>query len=167
MQIVLIIIAALIIPFQGICDNIESNSSVEVENLAPAGLLYDDANILNDEENMAISDILSVHNSKGPGRISILTIKELPKEVSIERYAYGFINAIPTFENEKKDRILLLISVKDRKMRIETSKDVWGALTDTECAHIIKDVIAPEFKKNRYSDGINAGLLAIINELKK
>lgn len=164
-RIISIITLLLIIPIHGLCNN--SGSNAKIENLAPAGILYDDAKLLTAKENEVISDILSIHNSEGPGRISIFTIKELPKDVSIERYAYGLVNAIPWYENEKRDRILLLIAVKDRKLRIETSRDVWDLLTDDECRHIIKNVIAPEFKKERFYAGINSGLIALINELKQ
>ena len=160
-----IIILSLIVPIYGICNNSGPKSIFEV--IAPAGILNDDAKLLNEKENEAISGILSKHNSEGPGRISIVTIEELPNDVTIEQYAYGLINAVPSLENEKIDRILLLISLKDRKLRIETSKSVWDLLTDDECRYIIKNVIAPNFKVEQYYKGINAGLSAIIDELKK
>ena len=160
-----IIIFTLIIPTNGFCNNSDPNSIFD--NLAPAGILYDGAKLLNEKENEAISEILSDHNSEGPGRISVVTIKELPNEVTIEQYAYGLINAIPSFENEKKDRIILLISLKDRELRIETSESVWDILTDKECESIIKNDIAPNFKNKQYFKGIKAGLTAIIDELKE
>ena len=160
-----ILIFTLIIPINGFCNNSDLNSISN--NLAPAGILYDDAKLLNEKENKAVSDILSDHNSEGPGSISIVTIQELPKEVSIEQYAYDLINAIPSFEHEKKDRIILLISLKDRELRIETSESVWDLLTDKECESIIQNVIVSNFKNKQYFKGIKVGLTAIIDELKE
>ena len=53
------------------------------DELSPPGLLHDDAAILNKQEQTDISAAISAHNEKGPGIISILTISELPRDVSI------------------------------------------------------------------------------------
>jgi uncharacterized membrane protein YgcG len=68
-------------------------------------------------------------------------------------------------DDGRQNRILFLISKKDRLIRIETSKDVWDLLTNEKCSHIIKEIIAPKLKDEQYFEGIRLGLVAMINEL--
>jgi uncharacterized protein len=65
----------------------------------------------------------------------------------------------------KKDRnngVLLLIVKNDRKLRIEVGYGLEGALTDAASSSIIRNDIAPNFKRGNYYEGINAGVDAII-----
>ena len=72
-----------------------------------------------------------------------------------------------SLDDEKDSRVLLLIAVKERKPRIETSKNAESLLTNDECASIIKNSIVPEFENKKYFNGIYNGLIAIVNELEK
>lgn len=132
---------------------------------APSDLLHDNANLLNEKEEIEISLLLSMHNNKGPGRIRVYTISELPDSVSIEKYANESITSLINLKDGVQNQILLLIAVKDKKLLIETSKDVRDLLTDGESAHIINQIIVPAFKNKGYSEGIRSALIAMTNEL--
>lgn len=60
------------------------------------------------------------------------------------------------------DGVLLLIAIKDRKMRIEVGYGLEGAITDLSSGRIIKEYIAPEFRKGNIAAGVEAGLTQII-----
>jgi uncharacterized protein len=53
---------------------------------------------------------------------------------------------------------LLLIAKDDRKVRIEVGRGLEGALPDVTSSRIIREYITPEFKKNDYAAGIQAGV---------
>jgi hypothetical protein len=133
----------------------------------PAGgeiLVDDESRLLSSNEMEKLFLLLNAHNEKGPGRISILIINELPPDTTIENYASKKINEQPL--SDKLDRILLLVAVKNRKMRIETSKEVWKVVPDAFCKGVIDDVITPKFKQKQYYDGLNAGIRAVIVKLR-
>ena len=65
-------------------------------------------------------------------------------------------------QKEKDNGVLLLISVDDRKMRIEAGYGLEGVLTDALCSRIIRNEIAPHFRKDDYDGGVTAGIDAII-----
>jgi uncharacterized protein len=52
--------------------------------------------------------------------------------------------------------------VDDRKMRIEAGYGLEGVLTDALCSRIIRNEIAPYFRKDDYDGGVAAGIDAII-----
>ena len=135
------------------------------DELSPPGGLIDNARMLSLQNQTDIQSILEAHNEKGPGKITVLTISELPDGVSIENYANELNGSLMSLDNGKQQRILLLIAQKDRKLRIHTSRDVWDLLTDDACFQIINKIITPKFKKEEYFKGIQQGLVAMINEL--
>jgi len=51
--------------------------------------------------------------------------------------------------------VLLLISVNDRKVRIEVGYGLEGAIPDIICGDIIENDIKPAFKENNYYRGID------------
>jgi len=58
--------------------------------------------------------------------------------------------------------ILFLVAKNDRKMRIEVGYGLEGALTDALSSSILRNEVAPFFKKQNYFSGIYSGINAII-----
>ncbi len=61
----------------------------------------------------------------------------------------------------KDNGVLLLISVNDRKVRIEVGYGLEGALPDALASSIIRNEIAPYFRTGNYFAGVRAGVRAI------
>jgi uncharacterized protein len=57
--------------------------------------------------------------------------------------------------------ILLLVFLKEHKLRIEVGYGLEARLTDAVAASIIRNDIAPRFREGRYAAGLDAGLTAI------
>jgi len=73
-------------------------------------------------------------------------------------------NGIGTKEND--NGILFLIVKNDRKMRIEVGYGLEGAVPDALASSIIRNEVAPYFKKDDYYSGVIAGLSAIVSASK-
>jgi uncharacterized protein len=56
--------------------------------------------------------------------------------------------------------ILLIVSLGDRKARIELGAD-WGRGWDDHCAGIMIEKIVPQFKNGKFADGILSGVTAL------
>ena len=125
----------------------------------------DQVAVLSAEQHKEISALLQSHNQKGPGRIFLLIVKQLPANTTIERYANDKINEPALAGNEKVDRILLVIALQNRQLRIETSQEVGEALPDAFCKEVINRLIVPKFKAQQYYEGIYAGISALIKKL--
>ena len=65
---------------------------------------------------------------------------------------------------------ILLVAMKEKKLRIEVGYGWEGALPDVEAKRIIREVITPFFKKAQFAQGIDAGIdkiqLAVAKENK-
>ena len=111
--------------------------------------------------------LASYHEQNTP--IVVVTINSMreygPKDWSIERFGFTWFNKWEIGkrggEGELINRgILLLVSVGDRKARIELGAD-WGRDWDRHCSVIMNTRIVPRFKKGDFAGGIEAGVQAL------
>ncbi len=58
-------------------------------------------------------------------------------------------------KKDKNNGVLLLVAMKDKKMRIEVGYGLEGALTDALSSQIIENDLKPAFRKGQYYEGIN------------
>lgn len=97
--------------------------------------------------------------------VVINSIKDYPGAAneSIEDFARGLFNAYGIGNLPKNDGVLLLVSRRDRKVRIELGK-YYGRARDADSQRIIDNEILPSFRKDQYAEGITSGTKAAIKE---
>ncbi|MEN8252758.1 MAG: TPM domain-containing protein [Patescibacteria group bacterium] len=126
------------------------------------GPVNDHAQVLSDELEIELEAYLTKFAQESNGaELAIVTIKNLDGE-SIEDLAQQFFDDWEIGKKELDNGVLLLISIDDREMRIHTGYGVEASLTDSVVGRIIRNDIAPEFKKYNYEAGVNKGANNII-----
>lgn len=85
---------------------------------------------------------------------------------SIEQFATGLFNKWGIGHKKENNGILFLISVRDRKCRIELGRG-YGTRYDSAAKSIISNDVLPYFKRKKYSRGIYEGSRAIISRVTK
>jgi len=63
----------------------------------------------------------------------------------------------------KDNGVLFMVFIEDRQMRIEVGYGLEGVLTDALAKRIIEDVAKPFFKRDAYTEGVEAAARAIID----
>lgn len=86
---------------------------------------------------------------------------------TIEDVAYQTFNTWKVGEKGLDDGVLLVIAPAERKTRIETGKGVGGALTDLQSNDILREVVAPLLKEDRFYEAVDRGTIAIADALIK
>jgi uncharacterized protein len=99
--------------------------------------------------------------------IVVYLLPQLPEGLSIEDVGYQAGNAWGVGSKGGDDGVLLIASLAERKLRIETGKGAGGALTDIGSSHINRDVIGPLMKEGRAYEAMDRGVDAIIKELRE
>ncbi len=94
-------------------------------------------------------------------QIVVLMINSL-EGYPIEMYAIDAAEKNKIGAKGKDNGILLLIAKADKKMRIEVGYGLEGALPDAMASSIIRNELAPYFKRGEYYNGIISGLRAIV-----
>ena len=132
---------------------------------APGGsMVHDLANVLSTDARARLERILRAEQDSTSNQISVLIIKSL-NGGSLEEYSLRVAEKWQPGQAEKDNGVLLLISVDDRKVRIEVGYGLEGRLTDAMSSRIIRNEIAPRFRNGDYDGGVQAAVMAIIKTI--
>jgi uncharacterized protein len=64
-------------------------------------------------------------------------------------------------QKKEDNGIIVVVAIRDRKVRIEVGQGLEGDLPDVIAGRIIRETMAPHFRAERYRDGLLAGLQEI------
>jgi len=125
----------------------------------------DFTNTISSSQLTQLSQELKKFDDATSNQIVLLVIPTL-EGYPLEMYANEVAekNKIGTKKND--NGILFLVVKNDKKMRIEVGYGLEGALPDALASSIIRNEVAPNFKRDDYVSGVIAGLSAIISATK-
>ena len=121
----------------------------------------DSAAIFSSQQLDALKTKLLTFESETTNQLVVLTINDLGSE-SIEMYANGTFNQNALGQAEEDNGILLLFAKNNREVRIEVGYGLEETITDAIASRIIRNTMIPEFKEERYFQGINLAVDALI-----
>ena len=130
----------------------------------PQDYIKDLANVLSIEHTENIQAAISYHRQTSTNQIAVLTIPSL-KSRSLEGLSLSVARAWGIGTKESDNGVLLLIAMKERKIRIEVGYGLEGALTDAIAGSIIRNEMTPNFKIGAYGFGTWMGIEAIIEAI--
>lgn len=137
-------------------------SALDVPSLA--GRIVDLARVLPANEADSLSAALKAHEEKTGNQVAVLILPSLEGE-SLEEYSHRVATTWRLGKKGTDNGVLLLIAVKERKLRIEVGYGLEGALTDLRSAHIIRNEIVPRFRSGDMPGGVRAGVEAILKTI--
>lgn len=129
-----------------------------------AGRIVDLARVLSVNEADALSAALKAHEDKTGNQVAVLILPSLEGE-SLEEYAHRVATSWKLGRQGTDNGVLLLVAVKERRLRIEVGYGLEGTLTDLRSAHIIRDEIVPRFRAGDMPGGVRAGIEAILKTI--
>ena len=106
----------------------------------------------------------SLYSQTG-AQIVVVTVNSLDGD-TIEDYANKLFRQYGIGDSKKNNGVLILLSIQDRKCRIEVGYGLEGTLTDGKTGRIQDDYMVPYFKNNNWQDGIKNGYNAVLEEVK-
>jgi uncharacterized protein len=119
--------------------------------------VHDEANILKQKTIDQLEKQLIAYEDSTSNQIAVLIIPTLDGEV-LEEYSLRVAEKWKLGQASKDNGILLLVAIDDHKMRIEVGQGLEGVLTDAQCNRIIRNEMAPEFRRNDYDAGVIDGI---------
>jgi len=133
-----------------------SFSSVAMDVPALSGPVVDQVGLLSPGAQGAIANALMDLNQREGIQFQVLIVDKLVDE-TIEGYSIKVVDEWKLGKKGDDRAALFLISVNDRKMRIEVGRGLEGDLTDLTSRRIIEEV-KPHFKDQDYDNGVALGL---------
>jgi uncharacterized protein len=142
----------------------ESLMSLEVPQLK--GRINDYADILSASQESSLEQMLENLEGKTSSQVVLLTIPSLQGEV-LEVFSVRVATDWKLGQDKYDNGVLLLVAMKERKIRIEVGYGLEPILTDAKSDFIIRKLMVTRFKRKDYYGGINEGLAAITGIISK
>ena len=125
------------------------------------GRVVDRADLLNPQTEARLSDRLAKLEERTGAQVAVLTIPTLSGE-ALEPFALRVAREWGLGSAERNDGVLFLVVRNDRLMRIEVGYGLEGRLTDAQAGRIIRERVAPHFRRGDYDSGIATGVAGIV-----
>lgn len=128
------------------------------------GRVVDQAGLLDAGTRASLSEKLEALEKQTTDQLVVVTLKSLQGE-TIESYGVQLGRHWGIGQKEKNNGALLIVAVKERKVRIEVGYGLEGVLTDALTKVIIDSAIVPRFRAGDFPGGITAGTADLITAL--
>jgi uncharacterized protein len=128
----------------------------------PKSWVNDYAQVLTTGEQKTLNDMLSGLEQRSSNQIFIAIFNQMPENTYIEDFAVKLYEKWRPGLPDQDNGILMVIFVKDRQIRIEVGYGLEDVITDAQSGMLIRNYIAPEFKKGNYYQGLIAVLQIMI-----
>lgn len=134
-----------------ICTLLVPLSALEVPPLSSP--VVDTAGMLTASEKQELEDYLLALDHQTGVQIAVLTIPSLQGE-SLEAFSMKTAETWKLGQQGEDNGALLLVALEERAIRIEAGYGLESTLTDAKSGLIIRQVLAPLFRAERYGQGI-------------
>jgi uncharacterized protein len=126
--------------------------------------IHDEAKVLTPAFIDELEQQFKLYEDSTSNQLALLILPSLQGE-PIEDYTLRVAEKWKLGQEEKDNGALLFIAINDRKIRIEVGEGLEGVLPDAISNQIIRNEIAPYFRKDDYEGGIRAGVNAMIKAI--
>jgi thiol-disulfide isomerase/thioredoxin len=130
------------------------------------GKINDFEQIFTDAEEQKLEQLVQKISREEKAEIAIVTVEDYQPFESMQLYAFYLSNCWGVGNEDKDDGMVILISKKQRKVRITNGYGIEKQLTDAETKKIIDRNMVPFYKKGLFYRGTANALQEIARELK-
>lgn len=130
--------------------------------LTPGNWVSDGANILRDDTEVKLNTLIQQLQATNGSEMAVVTLPDSKPAASPKELTTKLFNTWGIGQKGKNNGILLLISVADRRVEIETGYGMEEILPDAKVGQIIQQRITPKFKAGDFDGGTLAGTEAIV-----
>lgn len=130
----------------------------------PSGRVVDLAHVLPPATTAQLSETLQAHEAKTSNQVAVLIVPSLADEPLFD-FSHRVATTWKLGAKGTDNGVLLLIAIKERKIRLEVGYGLEGVLTDARSAQIIRNEIAPKFRAGDVPAGVTAGVLAVLHTI--
>lgn len=128
----------------------------------PQHYFNDEAGVVSLVVSRNLNQRLAEFDQATSNQIVVVIEPKFSRKTSFDDYAQQLYSAWHLGTKKNSNGALLLIFPSEHKMRIQTGYGLEGALPDAICKRIIDDIMAPQFQKGNYDQGVTDGVTAIM-----
>src|SRR5688500_3710662 len=139
-------------------------SAVDVPPLR--GRVNDYASVMSQEQGRSLESQLAQLEQDTGHQVAVLTIPTLDVG-DIEGFSIRVAESWKIGKKGFDNGVILVVAVKDRRLRLEVGYGLEGVLPDAIAKTITSNYIVPRFRSQDYAGGIVAGIDAVLKVIKK
>lgn len=128
------------------------------------GRVVDLAQVLPADVAAGLTHELESHETKTGNQVALLIVPSLEGE-PLESFSHRVATTWALGKKGTDNGVLLLIALRERKVRIEVGYGLEGTLTDLRSSRIIRNEIVPRFRAGDMAGGVAAGVRAILKTI--
>jgi uncharacterized protein len=125
-----------------------------------ATAVIDSASVLTDVQEEDLLSIINALEKDVGSQMVIMTVNSLGGQ-AIERFSIAAAEKLKIGRKKENDGILITVAMEEHKMRIEVGTGLEKIISDDVAGRIIREEMAPEFKKGRFYEGLRAATTRI------
>jgi uncharacterized protein len=149
------LLAAWVVPLAASAQELATDRLLR--SLQPTADVNDFARILKPAEKEALEERCRKLRGKTGAQLAIVTLKSL-EGGQIDDFTVKLFARWGIGEKEKKNGILLLVAIDDRKARIEVGYGLEPILPDALAGRVLTEQLFPAFRQQRYAEGLTAAV---------
>ncbi|MDZ4083593.1 MAG: TPM domain-containing protein [Bdellovibrionales bacterium] len=128
------------------------------------GPVVDQAKVLSDDVARELEFTIRRLQESGGPQFTVVIVESL-SGMPVESAAIKIADAWKLGDQKRDDGVILLVSMNDRKIRIEVGQGLEGILTDLDSKRIIEEQMVPAFRTGQASYGVLLGSRAIMAKI--
>jgi uncharacterized protein len=133
----------------------------------PVGYVNDFAGVIDDASKQQMDGIIRAVERATGAEIAVVTVQSIEPYGSIEEYGIALASEWGIGKEGKDNGILLLLAMKERKIRLDVGYGLEGAIPDGLAGQIIDDSVLPSLRSNDYGGGLLKGVQAVAGIIAK
>jgi uncharacterized protein len=141
-------------------------SAQEIKFPSPSGYLNDFADVIDREMEIKIENMLKNFERETTNEIAVVSVKST-EPLDPKTYAVKLFEKWGIGKKGKDNGVLILLSLKERRIEIEVGYGLEGILTDGKCGEILDKYAIPYFKEKKWQEGLYSCSQAVIDVIKK
>ena len=130
----------------------------------PRDHVVDLANVVREDAERELIRYLLELEQKTGAQMIVLTVNSTGG-VPIEEFAHRTAERWQLGQRGKDNGVLMVVAVHDGKFRIEVGYGLEHVLPDGLCGRVLRDIMAPHFRRGDYTGGIREATLILANRV--
>lgn len=130
------------------------------------GRVNDTAGMLSASQRGTLERMLSGLEETNSSQVVLLTVPDL-QGLTIEDYTIRVAEAWKIGQKGLDNGVILVVGLKERRIRIEVGYGLEPLVTDAKCDYIIRNLMIPRFREGNYYQGIHDGLEQITGIIRR
>jgi len=145
---------------------VANSRAAEVIPPKPPGYFADYAGVVSKETADRFNHQLAEFERETSNQFVIAIWPTMPSQSSIEDFTQRTFQSWSLGQKGRNNGVVLFIFVNDHRMRIQPGYGLEGALPDITCDDIIRNGIAPRFRRGDYVSGLTTGIDLIFKAIR-